>query len=137
MADGLLPTHFLRHLHLMMHTMPSHRLAKSLHSPLSLGCGLPPHVPTTTVARHPPCQEPHILTPLDGGILVEEDLPDEAPQRQTHANGTIVGPTVAIAVAISVTQSVGSSGHYIVLDMDTNYSVEVHCGKGQSSLPLP
>ena len=82
---------FFGHLHLMMHTTSSHRLAKSLYSPvsihLSLGCGLPPHVPTTTltVARHPPCQEPHILIPLDGGILIEEDLPDEAviaPRRQ-------------------------------------------------------
>ena len=89
---------FFGHLHLMMHTTPSHRLAKSLHSPvsihLSLGCGLPPHVPTTTVARHPPCQEPHVLTPLDGGVLVEEDLSDEAviaPRRQAHANGTVDG----------------------------------------------
>ena len=89
---------FFGHLHLMMHTTLSHRLAKSLHSPvsihLSLGCGLPPHVPTTTVARHPPCQESHILTPLDGGILVKEDLSDDAviaPQHQTHANRTIDG----------------------------------------------
>ena len=94
MADGpLLPAGLLR-------TSPSndvsHRLATLLHSPVSiclcLRCGLPPHVPTTTVARHPPCQEPHVLTPLDGGILVEEDLPDEAvvaPRRQAHANGTI------------------------------------------------
>ena len=85
---------FFGHLHLMM---PSHRLAKSLHSPvsihLSLRCGLPPHVPTTTVARHPPFQVPHIHTPLDGGILVEEDLSDEAviaPRHQAHANGTVL-----------------------------------------------
>ena len=48
-----------------------------------------------------------------------------------------MGPTVATAAAISVTQRVGSSGHYIVLGMDMNYSVEVRHGKGQSSLPLP
>ena len=89
-ADGpLLPAGLLR-------TSPSndvsHRLATLLlHSPISirlcLRCGLPPHVPTTTVARHPPCQEPHVLTPLYSGILVKEDLPDEA-WRQAHANGT-------------------------------------------------
>ena len=79
---------FFGHLHLMMYTTPSHRLAKSLHSPVSI------HVPTTTVARHPLCQEPHIFTPLDGGILVEEEFSDEAvvaPWRQAHANGTVDG----------------------------------------------
>ena len=80
MADGpLLPAGLLR-------TSPSidmsHRLATLLRSPVSihlcLRCGLPPHVPTTTVACHPLCQEPHILTPPYSGILVKEDLPDEA-----------------------------------------------------------
>ena len=87
---------FLGHLHLM--TRHSHRLAKLLHSPVcihfSLRCGLPPHVPTTTTAHHPACQEPHILAPLCGGVLVNEDLPDEAvvgPWHRAHANWTVDG----------------------------------------------
>ena len=135
-ADGpLLPASFLR-------TSPSndmsHRLATCTcilsHSPVSirlcLRCGLPPHVPTTTLARHPACQEPHVLTPLYGGISVKEDLSDEAvigPWRQAHANRTIDGTCCCCCCHLCyMCARFESVWTLYSLCMVMNYSVEVH-----------
>ena len=63
---------FLEHLHLMMCTQVSYVVTFNLPVPQVWP---PTACPITTMARHPLCQEPHVLTPPYSGILVEEDFP--------------------------------------------------------------